>query len=315
MSFVSTLNTGQLPEKPWQTGAVARLGVSVVIGILIGAVVTMVIQYFGIPQTSSVSEFLLLATVAFASYVAAIVILSRPWPADPKVARLIILLALVYLGFFFTWAAGRFIKGNTELRNPVVAMLIAVLAFQGLTLVLIPFFLRQHDTGWFEGFGLDRQPVQSLLIGIGIGALVLWPVLSLNDLCFHLFERLTLHPQEQQTVEILRHADTLLGRAVSGIATVLIAPIGEEIIFRGILYPWVKRKFSQTVALWGTAVLFGAIHANLSSFVPLTLLALILVGLYEYTGNLLAPIAVHFVFNGANFVALFYQQNSLPHAP
>src|SRR5436305_13886761 len=123
MSFVSALNTGQLPEKPWRTEAVARLGVSVVIGILIGAVVTMVIQYFGTPQTSSVSEFLLLATVAFASYVAAIVILSRPWPVEPEIVRLIILLALIYLGFFFTWAAGRLIKGNAEMRNPVIAML------------------------------------------------------------------------------------------------------------------------------------------------------------------------------------------------
>jgi membrane protease YdiL (CAAX protease family) len=54
--------------------------------------------------------------------------------------------------------------------------------------------------------------------------------------------------------------------------------------------------------------LFGVIHFNLSSLVPLTVLALILIWLYEYTGNLLAPIAAHCVFNGANFVALFFQQ-------
>jgi len=270
--------------------------------------VAAVIRFFQTTHTSRVDEFLALAGAAFASYVAAIVLLSRPWPAEPEVARLVILLALIYCGFFFTWAASHLIKGDPELKNPVVAMCIAVLAFQGLALLLVPFFLRQHLTGWFEGFGLNLYPGQSLLIGIGVGILVLYPILRLNELCFELFDKLTLHPQEQQTVEILRHADTLLGRAASGIATVLIAPIGEEIIFRGILYPWAKRRFSQQVALWGTAIFFGVIHANLSSFLPLTLLAVILVGLYEYTGNLLAPIAVHFVFNGANFVALFYQQ-------
>src|SRR5207253_10968514 len=107
--------------------------------------------------------------------------------------------------------------------------------------------------------------------------LVLYPVLRLNELCFQLFDKLTLHPQEQQTVEILRHAESLFGRVTSGIATILIAPIGEEVIFRGILYPLAKRRFSQPLAWWGTAILFGAIHLNLSSFIPLTLLAVLLV--------------------------------------
>jgi membrane protease YdiL (CAAX protease family) len=368
MSFATVLSTNRLPKKPWRTGAVVRFVVSIIIGILIGAVVAAVIRFFQTTHTSRVDEFLALAAAAFASYVAAIVLLSRAWPAEPEVVRLVVLLALIYCGFFFTWAAAHLIKGDPELKNPVVAMCIAVLGFQGLTLLLVPFFLRQHFTGWFEGFGLNLHPGQSLLIGIGVGILILYPILRLNELCFELFDKLTLHPQEQQTVEILRHADTLLGRAASGIATVLIAPIGEEIIFRGILYPWAKRhilrsialwgmaillgvthlnrsvlipltslavlliaviliapigkeiifrrilytltkhRFSQPAALWGTAILFGAIHANLSSFLPLTLLAVLLVYLYEYTGNLLAPIAVHFVFNGANFVALFYQQ-------
>jgi membrane protease YdiL (CAAX protease family) len=48
---------------------------------------------------------------------------------------------------------------------------------------------------------------------------------------------------------------------------------------------------------------------NLAVFVPLTFLAVILVWVYESTGNLLAPIAVHCVFNAANFVALYSQQN------
>src|SRR4051794_36878525 len=131
MSFVSALRTSRLPEKPWGTGAVARFVVCVVIGILIGAVVAAVVRYFETPQTAPVSAFLAFAGAAFASYVAAIVMLSRPWPSDPNVVKLIVLLALIYCGILFTWAAGRLIKGEVELKNPVVAMVIAVLAFQG----------------------------------------------------------------------------------------------------------------------------------------------------------------------------------------
>jgi uncharacterized protein len=308
MSFVTALRTSQLPEKPWQTGDVWRLVGCVIIGIMMGGLAAMAIHYFEIPETSSPAKFLALVIAAFVSYLAAIVMLSRPWPEDPDVVRLIVLIALIQGGVFLTWGASKLIKGDMELKNPIITMVIAVLAFQGLALLLVHFFLRRHLTNWIEGFGLNIHPGQSILIGIGVGILVVYPVLLLNELCFHLFERLTLHPQEQQAVEILRGAESLLGRAASGIATVFLAPIGEEVVFRGILYPWAKRRFSQPIALWGTAILFGAIHLNLSSFIPLTILALVLVWLYEYTGNLLAPIAVHVVFNGTNFIALFFQQ-------
>lgn len=308
MSFVSTLRTSQLPEKPWQTGEVWRLIGSIVLGIMMGGVVATALRYFETPETSSLSAFLALVAGAFVSYAAVIVLLSRPWPDDPSVVKLIVLFVLIQGGFLLTWTATRLIKGDLALKNPIINMVIAVLSFQGLALLLVHFFLRRHSTGWLEGFGLNLHPGQSLLIGIGVGILVVYPVLQLNALCFQLFERLTLHPQEQPAVEILRHTEAFLSRAASGIATVVLAPVGEEIIFRGVLYPWAKRKFSPSIALWGTAILFGAIHVNLSSFLPLTVLALVLVWLYEYTGNLLAPIAVHIVFNGANFIALFYQQ-------
>jgi len=308
MSFASALRPGRLPEKPWQTSDVWRLLGCVFIGMLMGGAVATTIRYFETTETSSPAKFLVIVIAAFACYSAAIVMLSRPWSAEPDIAKLIVLIALLHGGVLLTSAAGKMIKGDVELKNPIITIVIAVLAFQGLALVLVHFFLRRHLTNWIEGFGLNIHPGQSLLIGIGVGVLVVYPVLLLNDLCFQLFERLTLHPQVQPAVEILRHTETLFSRAVSGVATVFLAPIGEEVVFRGILYPWAKRRISPAIALWGTAIVFGAIHFNLSSFIPLTILALILVWLYEFTGNLLAPIAVHVVFNGTNFIALFFQQ-------
>lgn len=277
--------------------------------MMIGGMSAMILRFFELPDHASPTKFLTFAITALAFTLVAIVSLVRSW-ADERLYlfNLIVLLVCINGSFLFAWLAGRCIPGKIELQNPLQTMLVAVVSFQGAALVLVTFFLRENLTGWLDGFGLNNHPQRALFIGVGCGILVLYPVLQLNDLCFHLFEKLTLHPQEQQAVEILRHADTLLGRAISGLATVFIAPAGEEVIFRGVLYPWAKRTFSQPIALWGTAIFFGAIHLNLSSFLPLTALALVLVWLYEYTGNLLAPMAVHFVFNGANFIALFYQQ-------
>jgi len=96
---------------------------------------------------------------------------------------------------------------------------------------------------------------------------------------------------------------------------------------RARLYPWVRRRFGRRLALWVrgilcrqlrqvwsiqaalvTSLLFGVIHLNLMTLVPLTVLGIALVWLYEVTGNLLAPILAHSLFNLANFFLLVLVQ-------
>jgi len=309
MLFESALNTSQLPEKPWQSGAVVRLAVSVFICMMTGGVAATTLRYFETPQTSSAAWFLVVIVGAFASFAGAVFLLARPWPLEERyLVRLIALLSCIYGGFLLTWLAGRFINGKIELPNPVMNMLIGLVSFQGSAMVLVHFFLREHHTGWWEGFGLENRPAFSLLLGFCAGILVLYPAWELQDLSIRLFQRFAFHPHEQQAVEILRQSEGLVEQITLAVAVIFIAPIGEELLFRGILYPALKRGYGKHLALWSTAILFGAIHLNLASFVPLTLLAVVLVWLYEYTGNLIASIAVHCVFNAANFVLLYHFQ-------
>jgi len=80
-------------------------------------------------------------------------------------------------------------------------------------------------------------------------------------------------------------------------------------MFRGILYPVIKQAGYPRLAWWGTALLFALVHLNLVTFVPLLVLALLLTELYERTGNLLAPITAHLLFNALNFAALLVLQH------
>jgi hypothetical protein len=92
-----------------------------------------------------------------------------------------------------------------------------------------------------------------------------------------------------------------------GVSTILIAPVVEEMLFRGLLYHTIKRIGFPRIALWGTTLLFAAIHSNLLTFLPLFVLAVALTLLYEATDNLLSCILAHSLFNAANFVTLLYQ--------
>lgn len=80
-------------------------------------------------------------------------------------------------------------------------------------------------------------------------------------------------------------------------AAILIAPIWEEVVFRGILYPYCKARFGRWPGLAATSLLFGAIHFHLPSLLPLALLGLVLGLAYERTGSLWSPILLHALFN------------------
>jgi hypothetical protein len=285
-----------------------RLIASVIVCIMIGAVAAAVMRYLGETGHKSPAIFLSGSGGALIFFGVALFVLGRPWQFEKYLKNLLILLGCIYGGFFLMWSIARLTGDHGESQNTTLRVLIAVLSFQGAALVLVHFFLRQHHTGWVEGFGLNNRIGHALLLGILVGAIVLPMVLGLQAISIRVLERLTFHPHEQEAVELLRNTDSWSSRLVLGFVTIALAPVAEEVMFRGILYPAIKWAGYPRTALWGTAVLFGIIHFNVGTFVPLTFLAIVLASLYEYTGNLVACITVHSFFNAANFVALYLFQ-------
>ena len=122
---------------------------------------------------------------------------------------------------------------------------------------------------------------------------------------YHIKQKLNVQNAAELALVALRNSGSGAQLISLGIVTILLAPLAEELLFRGILYPAAKQLGFPRAALWGTSVLFAAIHFKVAIFIPLLLLALLLVWLYEKTDNLLAPIAAHVTFNAVNF-ALFF---------
>jgi uncharacterized protein len=193
--------------------------------------------------------------------------------------------------------------GAPELRfNRFV---IGSLALQGITVFLIGLMLREQGISWQTAFGIRRQGLRRvILIGIGIGVAVAPVEFFLNKLCAVWLEVLHITPEQQQTVKTLQATVNLTQRLCFGFIAVVLAPITEELLFRGVLYPSIKHFGYPRLALWGTALFFAITHSNLLTFVPLTVFALVMTFLYEYTDNLLAPIVAHSVFNGINFALM-----------
>ena len=86
---------------------------------------------------------------------------------------------------------------------------------------------------------------------------------------------------------------------------VIIAPIAEEILFRGYLFGKLKKFAPVWVAIIVTSVLFGFIHGAWNLAIDTFALSVILCLLREFTGNIWASILLHMAKNGIAFYFLF----------
>ena len=103
----------------------------------------------------------------------------------------------------------------------------------------------------------------------------------------------------------LEHPDPRHRVAVIVMA-VIVAPVAEEIIFRGYFYGVIRRFGGRIPALLTSSLLFAAIHVHLPSMLGLSLLAVILCLLYERTGSLWATMTMHAAFNATTIAALIF---------
>jgi membrane protease YdiL (CAAX protease family) len=227
----------------------------------------------------------------------------KPWKPEAVLRLFAGVFLCIFIGTLLT-SLGR---SRNQANDSMVIwrMVVAVLSFHGVALVLIWRFLHINRISWADAFGFVNHRKRAVLSG-ALAMLVFLPVgWGLQMALVNLMKRLHLEPVEQQAVQTLRDATGWIAQAALAGFAIVLAPLVEEMLFRGLLYPTIKQAGYPRVALWGTSLFFAVIHFNLPSFLPLLLLALLLTLLYEKTNNLLATITAHSLFNSANF-ALFY---------
>ena len=90
----------------------------------------------------------------------------------------------------------------------------------------------------------------------------------------------------------------------------LIPAIAEEFFFRGIIQQIIIRNTkSYHFAIWTTALIFGSIHLNITSIIPLTFLGAILGYIFYFSENIWIAILAHFI-NNANMLLFVHKYGS-----
>jgi uncharacterized protein len=141
-------------------------------------------------------------------------------------------------------------------------------------------------------------------VAVGVGGFGVL-VLALGAL-FQLFGDVDAPQQQALDDAAVGGLDALLAVVLA----VLIAPVLEELVFRGALHGALRSRVGVRPAAVVSSAVFALIHLEIVTSSPaflvqLFLLGLVFVWLYERTGNLVAPVAAHLVFNAIS-IAIAY---------
>ncbi len=179
----------------------------------------------------------------------------------------------------------------------------------GLILAIVGVFLIFYSAKipWKTQLGLHQLSTGALLgliLALGLGILI--PIGALNFVSLFLCQLVGYPITMQPGVELFFRSNSPYYLANLIVLVVIAAPLTEELLFRGFLYPLLKRHFSTSFAILFSALLFSAMHQHLPTAIPLFALGAAFAIAYEYTGSLPLCMGLHAIFNGSTVITLLY---------
>lgn len=240
------------------------------------------------------------------------------WKPD-EVTKLFLLL---FIGIFTGGVLLDPVKNMAESWGPewviLVQPILGVLTFHGLGLVWIHLFLKFHKVQWSGIFNFHPSLPggKGVLIGAGVGFGMILVSIFVNTISATVLSLFGKEVQSQEVVQLVQqHAEIPAALIFFFFSAVVLAPIVEEFLFRGVIFRFLCQFKLRKTAYAISALLFSVMHTNMMGFLSFILLACVFAWLLEKYQSLLVCITAHMVFNGIQFlmiVAAAYQGVEMP---
>jgi membrane protease YdiL (CAAX protease family) len=189
---------------------------------------------------------------------------------------------------------------NGSVFQFIVAALVYVLSI--VLVIGLPWWIQKRSTTK-QDIGLTRLPSLMDLGMVPVG----FVVYLLASMVLAYFAALLIPnfnaAQAQQTgfTNLAYYYEYLL----AFVTLIVVAPIAEEILFRGYLYGKLRKAMPTWVAMLVTSVLFGAVHGQWNVAVDVFALSMVACSLREITGSIWTGMLLHMLKNGLAFYVLF----------
>lgn len=232
--------------------------------------------------------------------------------------RAITLLLWVAFGFFVSYLVIRTIIDIlvysgvplADINAPVFSTITAAAVYSTALLIVmgLPWWFKKRRTTK-EDIGLTGLPSWFDLALAPAGFVV---YLLLSSIAMYAATQWVpgFNPDEAQEVGF-----TQLGRQYEFILAfmtlVVIAPVAEEVLFRGYLYGKLRKIIPVWLAIVATSVLFGLVHGRWNVAIDVFVLSVVMCSLREITSSIWAGIVLHMMKNGLAFYLLFINPSLL----
>jgi uncharacterized protein len=217
----------------------------------------------------------------------------RPWGPSRAFLGIVVLLLVVTVEAVIVGAFDPTLKS--------LASKLVLQALLAITLIGVSFTMASPGGGLVapEALGLRRP-------GQGVAKLALTAYVAY--FAFALLYTSIVSPHQKDLTRDLGYGDGALASITAGILIVAVAPVAEEIFFRGFLFGGLRTRLTFVWAALVSAVIFGAFHytgaGSLTVLPQLMALGLTQAWLYERSGSIYPTIAVHMFNNALAFAIL-----------
>lgn len=226
-----------------------------------------------------------------------------PWTWTDVVPVLVLLLPLSLGVQYVTVAALKWLLGGVALatRRPIEALASSVTAY-GAVFLLVLLFVRLRRHAPLASLGLRRAEWRWLLAALPFA----FAAFLLESVSGLLSQSLFPQAPANQCVDIRRAFAGALWLAI--IAVAVVAPLVEEIVFRGMVFGWLRGRLPLAWAVVVSASLFSLEHISflqLTLFLPVFTTGLVLAVLYHHARSIWPTVLVHGTFNLVATLVLF----------
>jgi len=181
----------------------------------------------------------------------------------------------------------------------IIASAVAALVIVGVLL----FWLQRYHPTWREAIGFPtriwRELRAGLLFGLALYPMILFVIGGVLSLLLRAISGHDVSAPEQVSTHLPAY-----GTAITVAYALVIAPTGEELFFRGILFRSLRQRYGLMVGLIASGLAFGLIHYIPGAWQDSVLLMGVMVftgvalaWFYERRDNLVANIVAHMTFN------------------
>ena len=208
--------------------------------------------------------------------------------------------------------AGAFIGAAIAFQADQLTLLIVSLALQNAGHLLGVWAVTRRRNASLSQIGLEVEPSDGIFLFLGAGLQI-----GLSLLIVPIVERLDFEGSAQEITDSITPNASAAAQIILVLLVALVAPVTEELMFRGVLYQLLEQRRNFRVAVFGSALVFSSFHiiglstenfllAALITLPQLFIVGAVLANASRRRGRLGPAVFIHAGFNLVAILAVLF---------